>query len=80
MEKNYQEAEETVRRSILENHSVDNCVLELNALKMACNITFHDLRASAIPALIQAIDMSKPETGTKVPEKKNEKENRCNGW
>lgn len=59
LHRHYMEVEDTINRSIEENHTVENALLELNALKMACNITFHDLRKSAIPAILNHIDHAK---------------------
>lgn len=49
------EVEDTFRRSMRENHTLDNAILELNALKMACNITFHDIRVGLVSSLLQSI-------------------------
>jgi translation initiation factor eIF-2B subunit epsilon len=51
-----QEIWATVERAIIENHTTDIAVLELNTLKMALNITFGDLRSVVIPAFIHHID------------------------
>lgn len=56
--RHYTEVEETLKRAIAENHTVDNASLELNALKFACNITFHDLRVVTIPVLLLLIDLN----------------------
>jgi translation initiation factor eIF-2B subunit epsilon len=61
LHRHYMEVEDTINRSIEENHTVENALLELNALKMACNITFHDLRKSTIPAILKHIDHSRLE-------------------
>ena len=45
----------TVDRAIRENFSVENTEIELNALKMAMNITFSDLRVYVIPRILQEI-------------------------
>jgi translation initiation factor eIF-2B subunit epsilon len=55
-DKHAREIEDTVHRAISESHTVDNCALELNALKLACNITFRDLRLSSIPAIIKHVE------------------------
>lgn len=56
LHRHYKEVEETIRRAISENHTVDNAALELNALKLACNITFEDLRQVVIPFLVNIVD------------------------
>ncbi|KAL7748509.1 translation initiation factor eIF-2B epsilon subunit, GEF [Sorochytrium milnesiophthora] len=43
----------TCQRAFDENHTVENTAIELNTLKMACNLTFHDLRAEVVPALMR---------------------------
>jgi len=45
-----------LERAFAENHSIENAALELNTLKMACNIQFRDLRVLAIPAVLSRID------------------------
>ena len=45
-----------MERAFAENHSIENAALELNTLKMACNIQFRDLRVLAIPAVLSRID------------------------
>jgi len=46
----------TLERAFAENHSIENAALELNTLKMACNIQFRDLRVLAIPAVLNRIN------------------------
>jgi translation initiation factor eIF-2B subunit epsilon len=50
---------QTLERAWQDNHTVDIAALELNTLKMAFNITFHDLRALSIPFFVQHLDMGK---------------------
>ncbi|KNC98198.1 translation initiation factor eIF2B catalytic subunit epsilon [Spizellomyces punctatus DAOM BR117] len=53
------EAEATLERAFNEGHSIDIAALELNTLKMAMNISFHDLRKISIPSILKLIDLSK---------------------
>jgi translation initiation factor eIF-2B subunit epsilon len=64
MERHIAEVKDTMRRAIDENHTVENCVLELNALKMACNITFHDLRGGFLPVILESIDLTNLQKST----------------
>ena len=48
----YTEAEESLSRAFLENHSVDNAAIELTTLRMATNVTFHEVREAIISALM----------------------------
>ena len=48
----YTEAEESLSRAFLENHSVDNAAIELKTLRMATNVTFHEVREAIISALM----------------------------
>ncbi|KAJ3299908.1 hypothetical protein HK104_006059 [Borealophlyctis nickersoniae] len=58
------EALQTLDRAISENHDIDIAALELNTLKMAMNITFHDLRSVVVPALVNMIDLSNAQGST----------------
>ncbi|KAJ3068743.1 hypothetical protein HK102_007097, partial [Quaeritorhiza haematococci] len=49
----------TLDRAFAENHSIDIAALELNTLKMALNIGFHDLRKVVIPGIVGRIDSTK---------------------
>jgi translation initiation factor eIF-2B subunit epsilon len=53
------EVNQTLERAWQDNHTVDIAALELNTLKMAFNISFHDLRAISIPFFVQRLDMAK---------------------
>jgi len=55
-QKNNREIMATLERAFAENHSIENAALELNTLKMACNIQFRDLRVLAIPAVLNRIN------------------------
>ena len=57
LQKHLSEVVETLRRAIRESHTAENAILELNALKMACNITFHDLRVGIVAALVESVDI-----------------------
>lgn len=59
-QKNNREIIATLERAFAENHSIENAALELNTLKMACNIQFRDLRVLAIPAVLSRIDADNP--------------------
>ena len=48
----YMEAEESLARAFLENHSVDNAEIELKTLRMATNVTFHEIREAVVAALL----------------------------
>ena len=48
----YAEAEESLSRAFLENHSVENAMIELKTLRMATNVTFHEVREAIIAALM----------------------------
>lgn len=41
-----------MNRSIHENHTIDNCALELNSLKMACNLSIVDVRRALLPPIL----------------------------
>ncbi|CAG8451819.1 3532_t:CDS:10 [Ambispora leptoticha] len=53
------EVAQTLERAFAEGHTVENTVLELKALKMASNATFHDLRTVVIPCVLGQIDTQK---------------------
>ncbi|KAI3638539.1 hypothetical protein MIR68_003037 [Amoeboaphelidium protococcarum] len=53
--KHLTEVTDTFKRAVVEQHTVDNALLELNALKMACNINFHDLRQGVITGLLSLV-------------------------
>ena len=48
----YSEAEESLSRAFLENHSVENATIELKTLRMATNVTFHEVREAIVSALM----------------------------
>jgi hypothetical protein len=47
------EVNDTVKRAVGDNHSVDNVALEVNALKFAQNRTFSDCVLAILPALLE---------------------------
>lgn len=65
-DKYFDEAEETIKRAIKEHHSEETAAIELHALKMAYNMTFHDLRAACFPVLLKAVHDEASEAGAKV--------------
>jgi len=48
----YLEASESLSRAFKENHSIDNATIELKTLRMATNVTFHEVREAIITALM----------------------------
>ena len=50
------EAQETLKHAINSNYTVDNAVLELSALKFACNASFKDCCVSVVPILLGLIE------------------------
>jgi translation initiation factor eIF-2B subunit epsilon len=59
------EVNQTLERAWKDNHTADIAALELNTLKMAFNITFHDLRALSIPFFVQHLEMDKLQASIK---------------
>jgi len=53
------EVEDTVRRAVLEGHSIDNTALEVNALKFAYDQTFLDCANSILSSLLNLIGETK---------------------
>jgi translation initiation factor eIF-2B subunit epsilon len=51
----YDEAEESLARAFLENHSVENATIELKTLRMATNVTFHEVREAIVWALMNIL-------------------------
>ena len=51
----YSEAEESLARAFLENHSVENATIELKTLRMATNVTFHEVREAIVSALMNIV-------------------------
>ncbi|KAG9291447.1 hypothetical protein G9A89_021866 [Geosiphon pyriformis] len=49
----------TLERAFNEGHTVDIAALELNTLRMASNMTFHDVRTVVIPSVLSQIDIKK---------------------
>ncbi|KAJ3376650.1 Translation initiation factor eIF-2B subunit epsilon, partial [Entophlyctis sp. JEL0112] len=49
----------TIERAFDENHTIDNLVLELNTLKFAENLDFHDIRAVAVPTILSRVSDTK---------------------
>ena len=58
----YAEANESLSRAFNENHSIDNATIELKTLRMATNVTSHEVREAIITALM---DVYISEPGTK---------------
>jgi len=56
------EVEDTVKRGLLDNHSVDNIALEIQALKFAYDQTFLDCTNAALISLLKAIAESRGDT------------------
>src|SRR5579862_9531806 len=51
----YVEAEDSLARAFLENHSVENATIELKTLRMATNVTFHEVREAIVSALLNIL-------------------------
>lgn len=51
----YIEAEESLSRAFLENHSLENATIELKTLRMATNVTFHEVREAIVVALMNVV-------------------------
>jgi translation initiation factor eIF-2B subunit epsilon len=51
----YTEAVESLSRAFHENHSVDNALIELKTLRMATNVTFHEVREAIISAIMSVV-------------------------
>jgi hypothetical protein len=66
MDKYFDEAEDTLTRAIKENHAVDTAAIELNALKMAYNISFHDLREACIPVIVKNVKLDNADQAQRV--------------
>ncbi|KAK9475329.1 nucleotide-diphospho-sugar transferase [Dipodascopsis tothii] len=49
------EAQASVERAIQDNHDIDIAILELTTLRMAKNVSFHDVRQATIAALVGRI-------------------------
>jgi translation initiation factor eIF-2B subunit epsilon len=56
------EAEDSLSRAFAENHSVENAAIELKTLRMATNVTFHEVREAIISALMNGLQQP---SGTK---------------
>ena len=52
------EVNDTVKRAVGDNHSVDNVALEVNALKFAQNRTFGDCVLAILPALLETLGLA----------------------
>jgi translation initiation factor eIF-2B subunit epsilon len=63
------EAEDSLNRAFSENHSVENAAIELKTLRMATNVTFHEVREAIVAALMCVLVSSPPATVTKEFEK-----------
>jgi translation initiation factor eIF-2B subunit epsilon len=59
----YVEARDSLQRAFKENHSIENATIELKTLRMATNVTFHEVRAATVAALMDLL-LTSP---TKVP-------------
>ncbi|ORY31492.1 nucleotide-diphospho-sugar transferase [Rhizoclosmatium globosum] len=55
LERSHRELISTIERAFEENHSIDNIVLELNTLKFADNLDFHDIRLTAVPTVLSLV-------------------------
>ena len=55
------EAEDSLNRAFTENHSVENAAIELKTLRMATNVTFHEVREAIVAALMRIV-VSAPST------------------
>ncbi|KAJ3071818.1 hypothetical protein HDU98_004751 [Podochytrium sp. JEL0797] len=55
LERSHRELVSTIERAFEENHSIDNIVLELNTLKFADNLEFHDIRFKALPTVLSLV-------------------------
>lgn len=49
------EAYATVERAIENNHDIDTAALELNTLKMSMNVTYHEVRAATVNAMVTRV-------------------------
>jgi translation initiation factor eIF-2B subunit epsilon len=49
------EAEDSLSRAFAEHHSVENAAIELKTLRMATNVTFHEVRDAIISALMNGL-------------------------
>jgi translation initiation factor eIF-2B subunit epsilon len=53
------EAQETIKRAVLNNHSIDNTKLEINSLKFAYNTSYSDCAQAMLSGLILLTDDGK---------------------
>jgi translation initiation factor eIF-2B subunit epsilon len=58
--------QEMVKNAVISGYSIENTALEINALKFACNSTFHDCRRGIIPTLCSFIEKDKISTSTRT--------------
>ncbi|KAJ3092387.1 hypothetical protein HK100_006953 [Physocladia obscura] len=55
LERSHRELISTIERAFEENHTIDNLALELNTLKFADNLEFHDIRLTALPSVLSLV-------------------------
>ncbi|KAI8617025.1 nucleotide-diphospho-sugar transferase [Chytriomyces sp. MP71] len=55
LERSHRELVSTIERAFEENHTIDNLALELNTLKFAENLEFHDIRLMAVPTILSLV-------------------------
>ena len=56
MRRHVLEVKESISRAIMEGHNVENAILELNGLKMACNLQLRDIPPVIIPEILAHVD------------------------
>lgn len=49
------EAVATVERAMEHNHDMDTALLELNTLRMSMNVTYHEVRAATVEAMVRRV-------------------------
>ncbi|AAS54396.1 AGL094Wp [Eremothecium gossypii ATCC 10895] len=49
------EAIATVERAMEHNHDIDTALLELNTLRMSLNVTYHEVRAATVSAMLKRV-------------------------
>ena len=59
----YTEAEESLARAFQEKHSIDDAAIELKTLRMATNVTFHEVRKAIVIALMNVAMTSPGDVG-----------------
>ena len=51
----HKEAIATVERAMEHNHDIDTALLELNTLRMSINVTYHEVRAATVQAMLRRV-------------------------